>query len=576
MKKTLSYLKYTKKEAILGPLFKMLEVCFELLVPVIVSLIIDNGIMDGTNANINYIINMCVILLGLAVLGLVSAVTAQFFSAKAAVKLATNVRRDLFKKIENLTFSDLDSIGTSMLINRMTSDINQVQTGINMTLRLLLRSPVVIVGAVIVAFSINSTAGLIFLATIPTLFLIIFVILLISIPLFTKSQNKLDDVVRLSRENLKGVRVLRAFNQQEKEKSKALEGNQNLYKSQLFVGRVALLTNPLTYVLINIFIIAVIYTGALKVETGILTQGNVIALYSLCGQILVEMVKFANLIITISKAIASANRVEKVLEIDSKLNRSEDAAIKGNNSFIEFVNVSMNYPKSSKNSIDNISFSVNKGETIGIIGGTGSGKTTLINLLNHFYDINNGEILINGKNITSMKDDELRSIIALVPQKEKLFRGTIADNLRWGNEEATEEDLLEAIKIAQAEDVISKKDDGLNEFVEADGKNFSGGQRQRLCIARALVKKSEILILDDSSSALDYATDAKLRKSLKELKYNPTIFIISQRTASLMHCDKILVLDQGKLINVGNHDYLINNCEVYKEIYDSQFKKGDE
>lgn len=567
MKKTLSYLKKTKKEVILGPLFKMLEVCFELCVPLIVSQIVDKGIKDN---NLTYILLMCVVLLIFACLGLASTIIAQYYSAKAACKLATNLRNDLFKKIQSLQYSDLDELGLSTLVTRMTSDVNQVQTGVNMTLRLLLRSPAVIIGAVIVSFTISKEVGLVFLCTVPTLFLVVFLIMYFSIPLFNKSQEKLDRVVELTRENLVGVRVIRAFNKQEQEIKTYQKENNTLFKSQLFVGRLSTLINPLTYALINIFIIALIYVSGLNVQAGNLSQGDSIALYNLSSQILVETIKFASLIITVSRSIASSNRIDKILSIESKYD-IHDHAGGDNNYIIEFDHVSMTYKTSDKNSLKDINFKVKKGQTVGIIGGTGSGKTTLINVMNHFYDINQGTIYFEGKDIASYPLEYLHDQISLVPQKAKLFAGTIKENLLWGNKDATDEDLIRAIKASQSEDIIKKKKDGINEIVEQNGNNFSGGQKQRLCIARALVKKAKILILDDSSSALDYATDAKLRHALLNFDKSLTTFIISQRTSSLMHCDQILVLDNGELVGVGTHEELLKNCEVYQEIHNSQF-----
>lgn len=567
MKKTLSYLKKTKKEVILGPLFKMLEVCFELCVPLIVSQIVDKGIKDN---NLTYILLMCVVLLIFACLGLASTIVAQYYSAKAACKLATNLRNDLFKKIQSLQYSDLDELGLSTLVTRMTSDVNQVQTGVNMTLRLLLRSPAVIIGAVIVSFTISKEVGLVFLCTVPTLFLVVFLIMYFSIPLFNKSQEKLDRVVELTRENLVGVRVIRAFNKQKQEIKTYQKENNTLFKSQLFVGRLSTLINPLTYALINIFIIALIYVSGLNVQAGNLSQGDSIALYNLSSQILVETIKFASLIITVSRSIASSNRIDKILSIESKYDIHNHAG--GNNNYIiEFDHVSMTYKTSDKNSLKDINFKVKKGQTVGIIGGTGSGKTTVINVMNHFYDINQGTIYFEGKDIASYPLEYLHDQISLVPQKAKLFAGTIKENLLWGNKDATDEDLIRAIKASQSEDIIKKKKDGINEKVEQNGNNFSGGQKQRLCIARALVKKAKILILDDSSSALDYATDAKLRHALLNFDKSLTTFIISQRTSSLMHCDQILVLDNGELVGVGTHEELLKNCEVYQEIHNSQF-----
>lgn len=575
MKKTLSYLKNSKKEVILGPLFKMLEVVFELCVPLIVSQIVDNGIKNSNGPDLKYVVFMCLILLGFAILGLVSAVVAQYFSAKAAVRLSTDLRNNLFKKIQSLQYSDLDEVGLSTLITRMTSDVNQVQTGVNMTLRLLLRSPVVIVGAVVVAFTISLNAGIVFLCTVPTLFLIVFLIMFISIPLFNKSQERLDRVVELSQENLQGVRVIRAFNKQDQEIETFRKDNRNLFSSQLFVGRLSVLINPLTYALINIFIIILIYISGKEVYSGSLTQGNVIALYNLISQILVETIKFASLIITISKAIASSNRLDKILVLESKIDYHNHPG-GDDNYLLEFDNVSMNYRSSSKNSLENISFKVKKGETIGIIGGTGSGKTTLINVMNHFYDINQGTIFFKGQDLASYDLTKLHSMISIVPQKAKLFSGTIKENLLWGNESASEEEIFKALEASQSLEIINKKKNGIEEIVEQNGNNFSGGQKQRLCIARALVKKCDILILDDSTSALDYATDAKLRKSLATFNKDLTIFIISQRTSSLMHCDQILVLDQGKLVGKGTHEELLKTCEVYQEIHNSQFSKGEE
>ncbi len=573
MKKVLAYLKHTKKETILGPLFKMLEVCFELLVPMLVSNIVDNGIKNGDDADVKYIIIMCLIMFVFAVLGFVCTVIAQYFSAKAAVKLSTNLKNDLFKKIESLQYEELDELGNSTLITRMTSDINQVQTGVNMALRLLLRSPVVVFGAMIVAFIISVKAGLLFLIAIPILLAIIMVLLLVAVPLYRKSQDKLDNIVRLSRENLTGVRVIRAFNKQEDEIKKFNNENSDFTKSQLFVGKVSAITNPLSYALINLFIILIVYVGGIEVNVGNLTTGNVIALYSLASQILVEMIKLANLIMTISRSIASANRLEKILILESKLNLISDQTIYSNDYLLEFNHVYMNYASSKKNSLNDITFKVKEGETIGIIGGTGSGKTTLVNVLGHFYDINNGTILYKGKKLESYQLEDLRNDIAYVPQRAKLFKGTIKENLLWGNEKATDDEILEAINLAQGNDIILKKEKGIYEEVEQDGRNFSGGQKQRLCIARAILKSSKILILDDSSSALDYATDAKLRKSLKTLPYHPTIFIVSQRTSSIQHCDQIIVLDNGELVGLGKHDDLLKTCTTYKEIYDSQYKK---
>ncbi len=572
MKKILFYLRKTPLEVVLGPLFKMIEVIFELLVPVIVSYIIDEGIKKY-NGDLTEILLMCGLLLLFALFGLAAAITAQYFSAKAAVKVTTNLNNDLFKKIQSLEYSELDKIGYSTLITRMTSDVNQIQTGVNMTLRLLLRSPVVVIGSILVAFFISKEIGWIFLLTAPTLFIVIFLIMLICIPRFKENQTTLDNIVELTRENLSGVKVIRAFNKQNDEIKKNEQLNNRYAKLQIAVGKISNLTNPITFALINIFVIILINQGAIQVNIGNLSQGNVIALYNLTSQILVETIKFANLIITLSKSIASAKRVEEVLNINSEVKHNTSDIT--SQYFIEFDNVSMKYQSSHKYSLSHISFKVNKGDTIGIIGGTGSGKTTLINLLNHFYDINEGTIFFDGKDLASIDTNELHNRIALVPQKAKLFKGTIRSNLLWGNKTATEEELMTAIRVAQAEDIILKKSNGLDEVVEQNGNNFSGGQKQRLCIARAVVKKADVLILDDSSSALDYLTDFNLRKSIRELDDKLTTFIISQRTASVQNCDQILVLDKGVLVGCGTHNQLLETCDVYKEIYSSQFKEEE-
>lgn len=572
MKKVFYYLSKTKKEAILAPLFKMLEVIFELLIPVIVSNIIDNGIKQRSDADIPFIILMCVVMLVLAILGLISAVVAQYFSAKAAVSVSTLLRNDLFKKIQSLKYQDLDEIGTSTLITRMNSDVNAVQTGVNMTLRLLLRSPVVVVGAVFVSFTISIDLGYIFLLTVPSLFIIIFLIILICIPLFKKSQEKLDKTVLLARENLNGVRVIRAFNNQEEEIIEYKKRNKDLTKSQLFVGRLSNLTNPLTFAIINLFIVLLLYKGSFKVNDGLLSQGQLIALYNLISQILVESIKFANLIITISKALASSKRLEGILNMESRLDNSDNKEIL-DNYVLNFKNVSMRYNKNSDYALKDISFSVNKGDVIGIIGGTGSGKTTIVNLMNHFYDVEQGEITLLGRDIKSYNQEEINKIISIVPQKAKLFKGTIRSNLLWGNKNASDEDLMRSIKLSQSEDIIIKKKNGLDEIVEQDGRNFSGGQKQRLCIARALVKNAPILILDDSSSALDYATDALLRKNIASLGNDLTTIIVSQRTSSIAHADKIIVLDRGQVVGIGKHEDLLMSCLIYQEIHQSQYKK---
>lgn len=571
MKKTLSYLNKSKKEAILAPIFKMLEVIFELLVPIIVSLIINNGIKNGYDADTKYIIVMCVILFVFAVLGLISSVTAQYFAAVASSKIQKELRIALFDKIQSLQYNELDKEGTSTLITRISNDVNQVQTGVNMSLRLLLRSPIVIIGAVIVAFFFSKNAGIVFLITVPLMFILIMIIMLISIPLFKKSQQKIDVIVRNARENLDGVRVIRAFNREEFEIENFKKRNFDTKKYQLFVGRISNIINPLTYALINVFIIILIYIGAISVNSGTLKNGDVVALYNLASQILVEMIKFATLLVTISKSIASMNRVEQILNLESNLKHESEIKIDSNNLF-DVKNISMSY-QNGKNVLNNITFSVKRGQKIGIIGGTGSGKSTLINTLCHFYDVSNGVIYYKGKNINSYDLRTLREEIAIVPQKAKLFKGTIRSNVLFGSsKEYSDKEILEVLSLAEARDIINKKQFGLDEEVEQDGRNFSGGQKQRLCIARALLKDSEIIIFDDSSSALDYQTDSKLRKNISSLK-NKTIFYISQRTSSIQNCDQIIVLDEGRLIDMGTHDELLNRCKIYQEIYYSQDHK---
>lgn len=569
MKKLLKYLNEYKKETILGPLFKLLEASFELFVPLVVAAIIDKGIPSD---NTGFVIKMCFVLALLALVGLVSALTAQFFAAKASVGLATKIRHALFSHIQTLSYSELDQIGTSTLITRMTSDINQVQTGVNLTLRLLLRSPFVVFGAMIMAFTVDFNSALIFAITIPILALIVFLIMLICIPLYKKVQQKLDGILNCTRENLTGSRVIRAFCKEEDEIEKFTIKNDELTTTQKVVGLISSLMNPLTFLVVNVAIIFLIYIGAIRVNAGILTQGAVVALYNYMSQILVELIKLANLIINITKSIACGNRIQSIFEIMPSISGEDKETGSTKNNLVEFKNVSLRYKNAGENSISNVSFTANRGETIGIIGGTGSGKTSLINLIPRFYDATEGEVLIDGKNVQDYSPDTLRKKIALVPQKAVLFKGTIRENLLLGNENASENDLINAINIAQASDIISKKESGLDSIIEQGGKNLSGGQRQRLTIARALTRKADILILDDSSSALDFATDANLRKAIKNLESAPLVFIVSQRTSSIMHADNIIVLDDGVVCGIGTHDELIENCEIYKEIYDSQFK----
>ena len=567
MKKLLRYLKGYKLQSVLAPLFKLLEACFELFVPIIVAAIIDNGIKGGGGTS--YIIYSSLILVALGVVGLISAVAAQFFAARAAVGFSKGLRHDLFKKMQSLSYADIDGLGTGKMITRMTSDVNQIQSGVNLVLRLFMRSPFIVFGAMIMAFIIDTPSGVIFAITIAVLCVVVFGIMLISIPLYRKVQGNLDKVTVSTRETLMGARVLRAFCKEEDEIANYNEQNSKLTKSQLFVGRISALMNPLTYAIINVGIIALLHTGAIQINAGALSQGQVVALYNYMTQILVELIKLANLIITVTKSFACAGRINEILDMQPSLISGSGEA-ETSNHFIEFKNVSVNYGNAGDNALNGISFTVDKGQTVGVIGGTGAGKTTLVNIVPHFYDVSEGEVLINGQNVNSIGDEKLRDMCGVVPQRAVLFKGTIRENLQWGKKDATDEEIGKALETAQALEVVKGKDNGLDEMVEQGGKNFSGGQRQRLTIARALVKKSDILILDDSASALDYATDAKLRQSLKKLDYAPTVFIVSQRTSSIKHADKIIVLDAGKMVGCGTHDELIKSCDIYREIHFSQ------
>jgi ABC-type multidrug transport system fused ATPase/permease subunit len=565
MKSVYKLLGKYKKEAVLAPLFKLLEALFELFVPLVVARLIDYGIAQNDKP---YVVKMFLLMVLLAVVGLVCSITAQYFAAKAAVGVGTRLRSKLFKHIQSLSFTELDKLGTSTMITRMTSDVNQVQNGVNMLLRLVLRSPFIVFGAMIMAFTIDVNSAMVFVGAIPVLMIVVFAIMLISIPLYRLTQNRLDAVTAKTRENITGARVIRAFCREDKEIEEFKQLNAELTSNQKRVGKISALMNPMTYVIINVAIIVLIWVGAIRVEQGIITQGAVVALYNYMSQILVELIKLANLIITLTKAVACANRVEAVLETDSSLQSIEADRIKTDN-HIDFINVGLKYKDASEESLSNISFSVKKGETIGVIGGTGSGKTSLVGLIPHFYDCTSGAVYVDGINVKSYSPTQLREKIGIVLQKAVLFKGTIKENMLWGNSNATDEDIENALAIAQAKDVIASKSNGINEMLEQGGKNLSGGQRQRLTIARALVKKPEILILDDSASALDYATDAKLRQALKGLK-NTTTFIVSQRTSSIMSADKIIVLDDGEIAGIGTHQQLLDSCEVYSEIYYSQ------
>jgi ATP-binding cassette, subfamily B, multidrug efflux pump len=577
MKRLMMYLKDYKKESILAPLFKLLEAFFELMVPLVMANIIDYGI---SNRNMGYIGKMGLLLLLLGVVGLASSITAQFFAAKAAVGFSTKLRQALFNHIEDLSFTDIDKAGTSTMITRMTSDVNQVQSGVNMTLRLFLRSPIIVFGAMIMAFTIDVKCALIFVVAIPLLSVVVFGIILSTIPLYKKVQSKLDQVLGITRENLTGVRVIRAFHQEAKEADRFRENNEALSAMQIFVGKISACMNPVTYIIVNGAIIALIYTGAVQVNIGNLSQGEVVAIINYMNQILVELVKLANLIVTMTKALACAERVASVFEIGADATEDEKKAALDNSiaakvdekaPFLNFNHVSLTYQGAGAPTLQDMNFTVNRGDTVGIIGGTGSGKTSLVNLIPGFYPATEGEILLEGRDIKTMGDEELRGRIGVVPQKAVLFKGTIRSNLQWGKPDATEEEMWRALELAQASEVVDGKPGKLDATVAQNGKNFSGGQRQRLTIARALVRNPEILILDDSASALDYATDAKLRAAIRTLEDKTTTFIVSQRASTIRHADKIIVLDDGEIVGMGTHDELLKDCTVYQEIYYSQY-----
>lgn len=576
MKSLLVYLKDYKKESILAPLFKMLEALFELFVPLVMAAVIDVGI---ANSDKSYIVKMCFILIALGIIGLTCSITAQFFSAKAAAGFGTGVRHALFEHIQKLTFSDMDTIGTSTLITRMTSDVNQAQSGVNLTLRLFLRSPFIVFGAMVMAFTVDVKAAWVFVVTIPVLSVVVFGIMLITMPLYKKVQSNLDSVLLTTRENLAGARVIRAFNKEDDETKRYENENQILTDAQKFVGRISGLMNPLTYIIVNGAIIVLIYIGGVRVNIGDLTQGEVVALINYMSQILVELVKLANLIVSMTKAVACGNRIESVLKVQPDMESGSirleelEAAIGTQTPAVEFNHVSLTYRGSAGDSLSDVTFKAGQGQTIGIIGGTGSGKSTLVNMIPRFYEATSGQIRIFGKDIKDYDIENLRSQIGMVLQKAVLFKGTIEENLRWGKEDATSEDIEEALKISQAKEFVDNKEGRLAFEIEQGGKNLSGGQKQRLTIARALVRKPKILILDDSASALDFATDAALRKAIHGMKENPTVFIVSQRASSIQHADQIIVLDDGQVAGIGTHAQLIESCETYQEIYYSQFSK---
>ena len=594
MKRIWIYLREYKRECVCAPLFKMLEALFELFVPLVVSSIIDIGI---GNEDKGYIVKMCLLLVVLAVIGLTCSITAQYFAAKAAVGCSTGLRHHLFSHIQSLSFTEMDTIGTSTLITRMTSDINQVQNGVNLVLRLFLRSPFIVFGAMVMAFTIDWQAALVFVGAIPVLGIIVFGIMFSTRPLYKKVQAGLDRILGITRENLTGVRVIRAFNKEEQEVEGFRAANEELNHMQKFVGKISALMNPMTYIIVNVAIIILIWVGAVRVNSGTLSQGQIVALYNYMSQILVELIKLANLIISVTKALACANRIDNIFEITSSMKdgtadyqvaKDEPDILKQDKQSqkqdsiessyaVEFRHVSLQYAGASEESLTDLDFKVKQGETVGIIGGTGSGKSSLVHLIPRFYDATEGEVLLHGKNVNEYRIGSLRERVGIVMQKAMLFEGTIRDNMRWGKKDATDQEILEALDIAQAREFVDKKDGHLDASIEQGGKNLSGGQKQRLTIARAVLKKPDILILDDSASALDLATDAALRRSLQQMDGNTTVFIVSQRAASLMHADQIIVLDDGVVAGIGTHEELLKSCDVYREIYESQYgSKEDE
>lgn len=574
VKSLFAYMKDYKKECVLGPLFKLLEASFELMVPLVMAAVIDVGIANGDRG---YIGRMCLVMAALGVIGLVCSITAQFFAAKASVGVAAKLRHALFAHIQELSFTEMDTAGTSTLITRMTSDINQVQNGLNLALRLLLRSPFVVFGAMVMAFTIDVPAALVFVVAIPLLAVVVFGVMLWTMPRYKKVQAGLDRVLGNTRENLTGVRVIRAFGREEAETGRFETENNALTKLQEHVGRVSALMNPVTYVIINLATVVLIWVGAVRVDTAIITQGAVVALINYMSQILVELIKLANLIINITKALACASRVQGVLDTESSMVAPQALSnvVEQNQERVAFRNVALTYQGAGAASLSGLSFSVKPGETVGVIGGTGSGKSSLVNLIPRFYDATQGDVLVDGHNVRDYPLASLREKVGVVPQRAVLFTGTIRDNLKWGKPDATDEELWQALETAQARDFVEEKPGGLDEPVSQGGKNFSGGQRQRLTIARALVRKPEILILDDSASALDFATDARLRKAIRQMEGGPTVFIVSQRASSIRYADKIIVLDDGEAVGIGTHEELLKHCEVYREIFESQFQREE-
>lgn len=570
MKQLLPFLKNYKIQSFLAPLFKMLEAIFELIVPLVVASIINDGIREG---NLKLVVSKALLLVVLAVVGMVAAITAQFFAAKAATGFATEVRHALFKKIQTFSFNEIDSIGTSTLITRMTNDVNQAQSTVNMVLRLFLRSPFIVAGAFIMAFTIDAKISLIFLLVIVLLSVVVAVIMKCTVPMYKNVQNTLDSVTLMTRENLTGARVIRAFTEEDDEYNKFKERNNLLAHFQRSVGRISALMNPITYIIINLGIVLLIYSGALKVESGTLNQGQVVALYNYMSQILVELVKFASLIVTITKGFASGGRIANVLNVQNTLEHTDDNKVYDNHA-VCFDNVSLTYQGAGEESLTDISFFADKGQTIGVIGSTGSGKSSLVSLIPHYYDATKGRVTVNGRDVKSVDKEELRSNIGFVMQKAVLFAGTVRDNIKWGKKDATDEEINEALRIAQVYDNVYAKE-GLDTLIEQNGANLSGGQKQRLSIARAIVSKPEIIVLDDSASALDFATEKALREAILSLDYKPTLFIVSERTSSILSADKIIVLEDGQIVDVGTNEQLLKSCEVYREIYFSQFSEEE-
>lgn len=570
MKQLLPFLKNYKIQSFLAPLFKMLEAIFELIVPLVVASIINDGIREG---NLKLVVSKALLLVVLAVVGMVAAITAQFFAAKAATGFATEVRHALFKKIQTFSFNEIDSIGTSTLITRMTNDVNQAQSTVNMVLRLFLRSPFIVAGAFIMAFTIDAKISLIFLLVIVLLSIVVSVIMKCTVPMYKNVQNTLDSVTLMTRENLTGARVIRAFTEEDDEYNKFKERNNLLAHFQRSVGRISALMNPITYIIINLGIVLLIYSGALKVESGTLNQGQVVALYNYMSQILVELVKFASLIVTITKGFASGGRIANVLNVQNTLKHTDDNKVYDNHA-VCFDNVSLTYQGAGEESLTDISFFADKGQTVGVIGSTGSGKSSLVSLIPHYYDATKGRVTVNGRDVKSVDKEELRSNIGFVMQKAVLFAGTVRDNIKWGKKDATDEEINEALRIAQVYDNVYAKE-GLDTVIEQNGANLSGGQKQRLSIARAIVSKPEIIVLDDSASALDFATEKALREAILSLDYKPTLFIVSERTSSILSADKIIVLEDGQIVDVGTNEQLLKSCEVYREIYFSQFSEEE-